>query len=276
VPGGILTVTDSLPSGMTASAMSGTGWTCSLAVPTQPKCTRAPDGLAPAASFPPITLNVNVNGPIQSPVFNQATLSGIGDSNPANNNAFDSTVVVPAITMTATTPTFTTVNAGTAATFGFTANLATNPAVGTVTFTTSALPANSKVTFNPASVTATGPVVMTWDTSGNGHVASLQRPDFRPPNAVYATLFFAICGLLVLTRRRRYHRKPWMWMSLGVCCLLVGLTFTGCGGSSSPPPPPPPPPPVTTPPGTYVINVVATPSNGSVASSTMQIFLTVK
>jgi uncharacterized repeat protein (TIGR01451 family) len=49
---GTVTVTETLPSVETITAMSGTGWNCSLAGPS---CTRA-DALASGSSYPPITV----------------------------------------------------------------------------------------------------------------------------------------------------------------------------------------------------------------------------
>jgi len=53
---GTVTVTDTLPVGLTATAISGTGWTCVLGTLT---CTRA-DVLAAGGSYPVITVTVNV------------------------------------------------------------------------------------------------------------------------------------------------------------------------------------------------------------------------
>ena len=53
---GAVTVSDTLPAGLTATAISGTGWRCT---PTPPSCTRS-DGLEPGASYPVITVTVNV------------------------------------------------------------------------------------------------------------------------------------------------------------------------------------------------------------------------
>jgi uncharacterized protein (TIGR03437 family) len=55
---GAVMVSDTLPAGLTATAISGTGWTCVLATFT---CTRS-DALAPGASYPDITVTVNVAG----------------------------------------------------------------------------------------------------------------------------------------------------------------------------------------------------------------------
>jgi len=53
---GTVTVIDSLPGGLTATAIGGAGWSCTLGTLT---CTRA-DSLAPNASYPAITITVNV------------------------------------------------------------------------------------------------------------------------------------------------------------------------------------------------------------------------
>src|SRR5690606_38123243 len=51
---GTVTLTDSLPAGLVATAISGGGWNCVLATLT---CTRA-DVLSPGVSYPPVTLAV--------------------------------------------------------------------------------------------------------------------------------------------------------------------------------------------------------------------------
>jgi len=53
---GPVTVSDALPAGLTAIAISGTGWSCTL---TPLSCTRS-DLLAAGSSYPPITVTVNV------------------------------------------------------------------------------------------------------------------------------------------------------------------------------------------------------------------------
>jgi uncharacterized repeat protein (TIGR01451 family) len=55
---GTVTVTDFVPDGLTATSMNGTGWNCTLSPPTN-SCTRS-DVLAVGASYPPISLRVNV------------------------------------------------------------------------------------------------------------------------------------------------------------------------------------------------------------------------
>src|SRR5271165_546656 len=81
-------VVDSLPSGLTATAIAGNGWTCGLATLT---CTRS-DSLAPGASYPVIEIAVNLASGLTGDVTDTATVSGGGDMNLANNTATDTTV----------------------------------------------------------------------------------------------------------------------------------------------------------------------------------------
>ena len=89
---GVVTVTDTLPAGLSATGISGQGWTC--AQPSGP-CTRN-DALAANSAYPALTLTVNVAVNALSAVANIASVSGGGDTTPANNSASDSTnVLVP-------------------------------------------------------------------------------------------------------------------------------------------------------------------------------------
>ncbi len=96
---GTVTVVDTLPTGLTATGPTGTinGWTCALNTPSAGKvqCTRS-DALAAGASYPAITLTVNVASNAASSVTNNATVSGGGESNTGNDTALDpTTVTVP-------------------------------------------------------------------------------------------------------------------------------------------------------------------------------------
>lgn len=82
---GTVSVTDTLPAGLTTTAMSGTGWTCTLATLT---CTRS-DVLAAGSSYPPITLTVSIAATAPDSLTNLVTVSGGGDVNAANNTATD-------------------------------------------------------------------------------------------------------------------------------------------------------------------------------------------
>ena len=84
---GTVTVTEAVPSGMTLVLMAGTGWTCPAGGPT---CSRS-SVLGTGASYPPITVTVNVAPDASSPQVNQASVSG-GNSAPAT--ASDSTTII--------------------------------------------------------------------------------------------------------------------------------------------------------------------------------------
>jgi len=86
---GTITVTDVLPTGLTATAISGIGWSANLSTLT---CTRS-NTLFAGASYPPIVVTVNVSASAPASVTNTATVSGGGDANPANNTASDATTI---------------------------------------------------------------------------------------------------------------------------------------------------------------------------------------
>ena len=82
---GTVTVTDTVPSGLTLDSMVGTGWTCE-----SNSCTRS-DVLAAGASYPAITVTVDVASDATSPQVNSVTVSGGGS---ASATATDSTVIL--------------------------------------------------------------------------------------------------------------------------------------------------------------------------------------
>ncbi|HVF35572.1 MAG TPA: hypothetical protein VND91_09645, partial [Candidatus Saccharimonadia bacterium] len=86
---GTVTLTDTLPAGLTATAIAGSGWNCTLAPLS---CTRG-DALAAGASYPPIVLTVNVASNAPATLVNTATVSGGGDTTPGNNTDTDPTTV---------------------------------------------------------------------------------------------------------------------------------------------------------------------------------------
>jgi exo-1,4-beta-D-glucosaminidase len=79
---GLVTVADSLPWGLTATAMSGTGWTCVVHAVT---CYRS-DSLAAGSSYPPITLAVQVADDAPASVTNSVTVSGGGMTSGAGSS----------------------------------------------------------------------------------------------------------------------------------------------------------------------------------------------
>ncbi len=89
---GTVTVTDTVPTGLTATGIAGTGWTCTA---SSGPCTRA-DALGAGASYPAITLTVNVSGSASSSVTNTATVAGGGETNTSNDSVSNVTTVAVA------------------------------------------------------------------------------------------------------------------------------------------------------------------------------------
>jgi tetratricopeptide (TPR) repeat protein len=94
---GTVTVTDTVPVGLSATAISGSGWNCTG--PAGP-CSRS-DALSAGSSYPAITLNVNVASNAPTAVTNTAVVSGGGETNSSNNTARDPTTITPTTTSTA-------------------------------------------------------------------------------------------------------------------------------------------------------------------------------
>ena len=88
---GTVAVADSLPAGLTATAMSGSGWSCTLGTLT---CMRS-DALAAGSSYPPITLTVDANAGLSGTIVNSAAVSGGAEANTGNDSANDPTTVQP-------------------------------------------------------------------------------------------------------------------------------------------------------------------------------------
>jgi uncharacterized repeat protein (TIGR01451 family) len=88
---GTVTVTETPPAGLTITALSGSGWTCSVATRT---CTRA-DALAPLASYPDISVTANIAVNAAGTLVNSAAVSGGGDSSAGNNTATSPITIGP-------------------------------------------------------------------------------------------------------------------------------------------------------------------------------------
>src|SRR5262249_48099021 len=86
---GAVAVTDTLPTGLTATAIAGTGWNCTLAGLT---CSRT-DVLGSGGSYPAITVTVNVSASASTSVVNSASVSGGGEINTTNDTATDVTTI---------------------------------------------------------------------------------------------------------------------------------------------------------------------------------------
>jgi hypothetical protein len=154
--GGTVTVVDTLPSVLTATAISGTGWTCTLATLT---CTRS-DALTSTSSYPAITVTVSVSSVAAGTYTNTATVSGGGETTTSNDTSTDATIIVGLPTIAeAFSPT--SVGPGTNSAVTFTLG---NPSANSVSLTgvafSDTLPGTLKVsTPNGASTTCTSGVV---------------------------------------------------------------------------------------------------------------------
>ncbi len=96
-----VTVVDALPTGLTATAMSGTGWDCNFNTLT---CTRS-DSLAAGTSYPDITLTVNVANNAPANLTNAATVSG--------TTITATTITAPTVTTSFVLPATTNINTDT-------------------------------------------------------------------------------------------------------------------------------------------------------------------
>lgn len=255
---GAVNVVDALPAGLTATAISGSGWACTLANLT---CTRS-DVLAGAGSFPPISITVNVAANATSPVTNQAVVSGGGEVNLTNDTASDVTTI-SSFTLTSSNATMT-VRAGQTATF----NLTITPVGGAVTIpvtltgmttsplTTIALGQTSVIPgANPTSITLTAAT-----TAGLGLLSQQLPPNFVPPNSApsnstpFAAMLFPF-GLIVLTglgaSKYKKNKKFAGWIALILVLSFFGMGVMGCVGTQKNFPN------LGTSPGTYAIAVTA-------------------
>ena len=149
---GTVTVTDTLPSGFTATALSGSGWTCTLSSLT---CTST-STVAASVTFPPITLTVSVSGSDAGTYTNSVAVSGGGEINTSNDRATDSTIVVGSPTISqAFSPTTVAPNATSTLTFTL-----GNPSANAVSLTGVAFadtfPSGLKITSTAATTCAGG------------------------------------------------------------------------------------------------------------------------
>ena len=131
-----ISVSDVLPAGLTPTAASGTGWTCTIVAQTV-SCTN-PGPVAAGASLAPITLTVDVTATAPSSLTNTATVSGGGETNTGNNSASDLTTVVDPLidlAITKTEPSASvTVGSNMTYTIGV-ANVSSDATIGPITVT---------------------------------------------------------------------------------------------------------------------------------------------
>ena len=84
---GTVTVTETIPSGLSLALMAGSGWSCS-----GNSCSRS-DALNGGSSYPAITVTVNVSASASSPQTNQVWVSGGGSAAAMTSDV--TTIVIP-------------------------------------------------------------------------------------------------------------------------------------------------------------------------------------
>ena len=127
---GAVTATDTTPSSLTITAITGTGWACTV---TTGSCTRS-DALAAGSSYPAITVTVSVATNAPTSVTNSVSVSGGGSTTGTGSDTVTiNSAGTPALSVTKThTGSFT--QGQTGATFTVTVkNSGTGPTSGTVT-----------------------------------------------------------------------------------------------------------------------------------------------
>jgi xanthosine utilization system XapX-like protein len=256
----LITVDINLPARVTATALGGPNWNCTLS-PLQ--CTRG-DTLFAGTSFEDITLTVDVANSAPASFTASATVSGGGESNTANDTASDPTQTVAALVLAAQTTSASVTAGGTANT---TLNVTTNGSgLGAITFACSGIPSGATCSFNPSSVTTTSQVTMSIATTAKSVVFS---PQLRWPIMPYAALL-GLLGIMAMVFSRQ-TRKFKLRFAAGMAVAAL-LALAGCGVSMKTPAPPHNP---GTPAGNFAVTVTASSASGG-ATATSIVNLTVQ
>jgi uncharacterized repeat protein (TIGR01451 family) len=253
---GAVTVTDTLPAGLSATEIGGTGWSCTIATIS---CVRN-ETLAASASFPVVTVTVNVAANAASSVTNTATVSGGCELNLANDTATDiTTVTLPPDFTISVAPTTNKVRPGQQASYEITITPLYNVLATPVIFAASGLPARTSLVFNPLTLTLganPAPSTLVVSTSnGDPYVPNQSRTNNMP---LYGPLL--PCAGLVFTWfgfRRRHWKNGWVLVFVILAC--GGLGICGCAGVAAGFQS------LSTPIGTYTATITAT--SGSVQHS---------
>ncbi len=88
---GPVTLIDTVPAGLTPTSATGAGWSCTVGGQSV-TCMRS-DALNPGASYPPVTIMVDVAMNAPAMLINTAQLAGGGDVDPGGNTVTDPTTV---------------------------------------------------------------------------------------------------------------------------------------------------------------------------------------
>lgn len=127
-----VTVTETVPSGETLVSMAGAGWTCPGAGGAN-TCDRS-DMLATGASYPAITVTVNVAATAASPQLNQVSVSGGGTMGSVSTSD-PTTVTAPTIATISVSPSSPSIGIGGTQQFTATARDGNGNVISGVTFT---------------------------------------------------------------------------------------------------------------------------------------------
>jgi len=258
---GTVTVVLGFTTGLTASALSGAGWNCTLSTLT---CTRS-DALGSFINYPDIQVSVDFakNAPATGSV--NAAVSGGGDGNASNNNNFVFVNIQP---MLGINPLVSSQNvtAGSPALYTLLVNPQTS--AGPATMSCSGLPTASTCTFSPTTVPAgvggvgVGLVINT--TARTAAVTDLRAGprNYRP---LFPLLLLLTAVLAALSMRHRLAQGRRLKPALALGGLLLLAALSGCGGGGSQGPPIVQNP-QGTPAGTYTVTVNATSPNASAST----------
>ncbi|MGH9711792.1 MAG: InlB B-repeat-containing protein [Candidatus Acidiferrales bacterium] len=219
---GTVTVTDTIPSGLTLVSMNGTGWSCGPAQNPSNVCTRT-DALVAGASYPAITVTVNVMSSATSPQVNSVMVSGGGSASATANDS--TTIVALTLVSIAVTPTNPTVVVGQTQQFTATGTFSDN---STQNLTASVVWASSNT--DAASITAGG--LATGLTGGDTSTisATFQQGD---TNVTGSTLLTVTTVPFILTITPPAGGNPGAPITVSPGGqLAIGLTLTATPGFS--------------------------------------------
>ncbi len=179
---GLVTVTDVLPSGLTAQSVSGSGWTTNIVGATV-TATRS-DSIGNAASFPPLLVAVGVSNTANSSLSNTATVSGGGETNTANDSATDVTTILAVSDLTLVKSHIGNFRQGVSSSnYSLTvSNTGTGPTAGTVTV----------VDDIPAGLTALSANGTGWTTNIVGSTVTATRNDILAGGNSYPILTITV------------------------------------------------------------------------------------
>ncbi|HET6843291.1 MAG TPA: Ig-like domain repeat protein [Candidatus Angelobacter sp.] len=254
--GAPVTVTDTLPAGLIATGISGSGWTCN-ALPVL-SCSRS-NALNNGTSYPAITLTVLVALNAPASVTNTATVSGGGEVNTSNNTAADLTTINalpgPPLNIAVSGNNAATVTQGNTATYVFTVTSLSAQLTG-IHLACANLPALSTCSFSPQDFTgASTPVTLTISTTANTALA-LPPPGGKNNIPLLVALLLPAFIVAPLTLGRKKSRAVRLRLAFVMGMMLLFIALAGCGGH-----------PTTgmtanngTPAGAYSITVTATSS----------------